>query len=307
MAKSPLHSAVPPRPLSHLSKTANPQASEVADREALRMAMAAGLSGLGLGAFLRSMKAVGQTMRVPVSPSATGSMFNPTMVELRPTSRRRPLNWVQPAATPKRAKADALSTGADWLYDNVLKPTGIPQAVNNAVPTTNPLSKPWLAPAVLGSALAGGTASWKAVDWLADRHRKMQRDSDLTAAEKEYMDALQSLHGTKMAGVDEVYVQFTKQAQSTGPSAAAPAPAPSLDPIGGAASTWQNARNILGLGSNALTLAFMGSALPAGLLAYKYVRDSSDTKALQEALAARQRDMQTRRPAPLMFSTAPAA
>lgn len=89
-----------------------------------------------------------------------------------------------------------------------------------------------------------------------------------------------------------------KDAEAPAAPSAPAAPAAKMDPLRPFASQWQNYKNLGGGALNSwLGLATL-AAVPTGALAYRYVRDSSDTKALQEALAVRQRTMQQRLPSP---------
>jgi hypothetical protein len=300
---------LPLQPLS-LPKVAD-LATETADREALRNILTGGLGAFGVGAMLRGLKAVPEVV-APQPLTSAGVTDGPTILTINrePQKRQRPLSWIQPAATSygKRAEltpAPASPTqpgmiegAANALYDNVLKPAGLP---NFDVPggTTNPISKPWHLPGLVGGMALGGAGGWKLVDWLADKHRHNTQDAELRDAENEYMTAIQGLHAPKTAALDEARQALHKTADpQTGLQGV-------LDAFRLLPRNLQDAANGVGRATSGLGGLAAMTAIPSGLMAYKYVRDSSDSRALQEALAARQRLVQMRSPSPPQIALEP--
>lgn len=252
---------------------------ELATREAIRKILGAGLGAAGLGMLARG----GQEMvnhylnPRPIVSSAQG----PTVVEMTTLpNRKKPLNWIVPGGTNLRFKQanDPVGTAANAVYDYGVKPLGLEPMMNFG---TSVASKPWLGAGVVGATGAGALGGWKLVDWLSKRRRESDLNRELGTAEREYVDAIKALRGTKIAEATQEAIE--KQANG-------PAPAPS--------GSWsQGLKNFAGGAGNLWGGTAALAALVAGPTAYNFVRNNTDRRALQEAIYLRNQQQQARSPA----------
>jgi len=233
----------------------------------------------GLGALARVGKEVPSLLGGPPQPTTRTGAALPVEVPvpMDPEEQRR-----QEMLAASKMAESTLGRVATGLYDNALKP-----ALQMADPlgTTNPAAKWWQGPAMIGGGLAAGAGGWKLVDWLADKHRAGIADEDLNAAKQEYEQAIQGLH-PKVACLNEAREIIRKTAEG------------GMDAL--VTYPWaRNAlKNVAGAGAGSLATIAAVTGVPTGILAYQYARNTSDSKALQEALLARRRAQQLRNPAP---------
>lgn len=71
---------------------------------------------------------------------------------------------------------------------------------------SSPENSPFFIPAAVGVGAVGVGGGWKLTDWLLQKRRKSQMQTELDDARREYQDAL--LSGQKQAGADELDAAF---------------------------------------------------------------------------------------------------
>ena len=88
---------------------------------------------------------------------------------------------------------------------------------------TTPQGVPWLMPGVMLGGAAAGATGWKLVDYLLDKRRKAEMDTDVDKARGEFQQALLSAYpgqktaaaGTLGAELDALYDDFEKTAAAS--------------------------------------------------------------------------------------------
>ena len=138
--------------------------------------------------------------------------------------------------------------------------------------------KPWAYP-LGGAALAGGLyGGWKLTDYLLDKTKNMEQESELEAARKDYEDALAGRR--KMASAE-------------------PRPLDALADLYEKRAGWWNEGLGLGL------LGTGGIAGLSGLGAYNWTRSIAEDKAVEEAVRRRQAQIAEQSPSPIMAIPTP--
>jgi hypothetical protein len=189
------------------------------------------------------------------------------------------------AQQDKEAGFAKLAEGAlDWLSRPVASAGGLLRQPGQAA---NPLQNatggwgessawrmPWAVPAgalALGGGLYGG---WKLTDYLLDKTRSAEQESELEAARKDYENALAGRRKLAAAGavsspLDELADRYEKRA------------------------LWNELAGPALLGTGAL-------ALGSGIGAYNWTRSLAEDKAVEEAVRQRQAQIAEQSPSPVM-------
>ena len=267
--------------------------SQLADIAALKNVLGAGVGMFGLGALTRVGKEIPTLLGNPPSPTTMTGAPLPVEVPIPMDPEEQRRHEAAGLGGPlglKMAANGMLGQAATSLYDNALKPA---LELADPLKATNTAGKWWQNPAMIGGGLAAGAGGWKLVDWLADKHRDSLGDADLLDAKREYESAVQGLH-PKAACLDAARDAMQKQAGGMDPVLQSPF-APNV------------MKNVGGMGLQSLATLATVTGIPTGILAYQYAKNTSDSKALQEALLARRRTQQMRNPAPPHLVLQPAA
>ena len=143
----------------------------------------------------------------------------------------------------------------------------------------NLMQKPW-AWAPTGAALGGGLyGGWKLTDYLLDKTKNMEQESELEAARKDYEDALASRRKIASAGATS-------------------------SPLEILADRYEK-RALLneGLGLGLLGLGAIG--LGSGVGAYNWTRSLAEDRAVEEAVKRRQAQIAEQAPSPVMAIPTP--
>lgn len=147
-------------------------------------------------------------------------------------------------------------------------------AMGDRATTANDI--PWRIPAVLGLGSVGAMAGWHGMDKVLDTTRTAEKESEVEAAKREYMEALRG--ASKQAGaedpLDKLYTSLEKQ---------------------GGLGTLAGAYLATALGTGGLT----------GLATYNYAREHSKEKILEKARKVRQAQLMQRGALPMAIKITP--
>jgi hypothetical protein len=249
-------------------------------RKILQLALLGGAAGVGL----RTARGTGDFLRrnaapPPKVPLRRSIVPIPIPVEDRPRSKKgslappaefgkEPLRWAAEHAS--NALGLMKAPGEEW---------GTPHNLISGWGARHAKDMPWsyvAAPAMVGGSLYGG---YKLTDWLLDKTKKKEQESELAKARADYEQALLGQYGTKTAGVNPLEALATayveKKAGIVGPA----------------------------LGMALLGLGTVG--LGAGMASYNWANDRSRHKALTEAIRRRQEALFAQAPSPIMAVPVP--
>lgn len=270
--------------------------SNVFQAEAMRKILGAALFAGSVGVGARTLQGLGDFASrnfgdPPKVPLRQSTIPIPVPVNLNPPPPRRRAVKRADAAPPLPPPAEFGKQPLTWAAQHLTNALGTmrapgdnPGLLNRAVSgfgARSPGDMPWAYPvgaAAIGAGLYGG---YKLTDWLLDKTRRREVDSELEAAKRDYQAAMMGQYqeeGQKAAGadpIDELYEESTEKRAILGPA--------------------------IGLG-----LLGMGTVgLASGMGAYNWARSRSKTKALEEAIRRRQEALFAQAPRPIMAVPVP--
>lgn len=243
---------------------------------------AGGRTAQGLGNFLG--RNLGGPPKTPLRQSTI-----PIPVPVDPD--RKPA----PPRRPKFAALDPPASFAEkplgWAAQHMANAVGTMKAPGEAMSSAgklltgwgakSPKDMPWAYPAGAAAVGAGLYGGYKLTDWLLDKARRNEVDSELEQARREYQEAMMGQYGQKAASpdpVDELYDVAEKRAF-----------------LGGVVGP------AVGLGLLGMGTVGLGS----GVAAYNWGRKQSKSKALEEAIRRRQEALFAQAPRPIMALPVP--
>jgi hypothetical protein len=257
----------------------------VAQAEAMRKILHAALFAGALGVGGRTLQGVGDFFGrnlgdPPKVPLRQSTIPVPVPIDLnsRPRSRTKRADVLAP---PAEFHKEPLTWTAQHLANRLgtMRAPGTPESTTHRLLSgwgaQSPADMPWVYPAGAAAVGAGLYGGYKLTDWLLDKTRKREIDSELEQARKEYQEAMLGQYaGQKTAAVDPIDQLFEKQA-------------------------------ILGkaLGLGLLGMGAVG--LASGLGSYSWARKHSRSKALEEAIRRRQEALFAQAPRPIMAIPVP--
>jgi len=257
--------------------------------EVLRQLLAAGALAGAVGAGARAVKGIHHFLQRNLNPPR--ELFRPAPMPLPDEEEKAAAvrRLVQTAAACSRALAkqadeDALSGTAKSIGHALPGFFQQPGNPAGALPSTfwghgneTFSGKPWAWPVGVGLVGGGLYGGWKLVDYLADKLRGHEQESELEDARSRYQKALLG-HGNKEAAAQDELTDTLDEL-----SKCANMFSGSLAPIFGL--------GLLGLGTT------MGLS---GLGAYKLFSDTSQAKAVEDALKRRRAELYANYPMPLI-------
>jgi hypothetical protein len=263
------------------------QADDV--RKILGAALFAGAVGAGgrtlqgLHHFLR--RNLAPPPKIPLRQSVI-----PVPVAVDKEAAARPLHAVGlrlAAALEKSALEPPARFGSEpgrWTAEHVAHLAGLmrPQGANwgsarnfmTGWGAANMGDKPWVIPAAAAAVGGGLYGGYKLTDWLLDKTRRREQDSELEAAKRRYEAALMG--------------RFDKEA------------AAGSDPLDELAASCMEKDAALGTLAGLALLGMGTIGLGSGLASYNWARSRSRTKALEEAIRRRQEALFAQSPRPIM-------
>ena len=315
----------------------NAQLTDMANKEGLRRVLAMLVGGASVGMLGRGIVGLGQAAQHRTLPAVNPQDAIYASLNEDDVDKNHPGSWMQlpgpqvktkgarpslfkaageplaptapPVPIPEAPKpSNPLQWTADKLYDNVIKPSGLNNLMDLPLTgnTTNPNAKYWQNAGMLGAGVLGVGGGWKLMDWLHDKQQENEDDSDVRAAEQEYMDTIKQLHSkaAMLKGASERIKQAEVDVANPA-GAASPTPAqpdlkiPSLSFTSGDPQDFRN--TYPGQAANMWGLTAMLAGIPSAAAIYHYMRNSSQNKAVQEALFHRQRLLQKQQPSAVQF------
>jgi hypothetical protein len=176
-----------------------------------------------------------------------------------------------------------------WTAEHIAHLTGLmrPQGADwgparNFVTGWNATSmgdKPWVIPAAAAAVGGGLSGGYKLTDWLLDKTRRREQDSELAEAKRRYEAALMG--------------RFDKEA------------AAGADPLDELAASCAEKDAALGTLAGLALLGMGTIGLGSGLASYNWARSRSRTKTLEEAIRRRQEALFAQSPRPIMAVPVP--
>jgi len=195
------------------------------------------------------------------------------------------LDQITPDADQEKLASGGLDATQNWLAEK-LAPM-LPKSLGS---TTKPLMNALGMP--MGVMAAGGSAygGYKLTDWILNKEKERNQESQLGAAETDYQNALaeqyQAAMQAKQAGDDlgidslvDVHTDRQKQAEG---------------------GILQSANDAWGATSGVITTGMLLSALGSGALTYNHVRGKNKQDVLAKALKRRQMQRARYSPPPIL-------
>jgi hypothetical protein len=263
-------------------------------RSIINAALLAGAVGIG-GRTLQGLgNFAGRNLgQAPKTPLRQSTIPVPVPVDLSPPSPRRgrPRFKAAEALPALPPPAEIHKQPLTWLAQNAANALGtmkgpgehmsLPGKALSGWGSRSIADKPWAYPvgaAAIGAGLVGG---YKLTDWLLDRARKNEVDSELAEARKQYEAAMMGQYGQKAASVDPV------------------------DPVDALYDATEKSAGVVGpaLGMGLLGMGAIG--LGSGMASYNWARGRSRTRALEEAIRRRQEALFAQAPRPIMATPVP--
>jgi hypothetical protein len=259
--------------------------------EALNNILAWGGGALALGAGARGLSGLGSFLNRNLgggvqTPQRQSFVRIPVPVKVKTREERDAMlaaaQEQEKEAGFAKLAASATQTMADWM-GLLRRPNEIPGALHNAFAGWNQadmLNKPWVLPtgaAAIGGGLYGG---WKLTDYLLDKTKDVEQESELEEARKDYENALAGRR--KVAAAN-----------------AAPKALDALADLYEKRGGWWDQLKGTGL------LLGGGIALGSGLGAYNWTRSLAEDKAVEEAVKRRQSQITEQAPSPVMAIPTP--
>jgi hypothetical protein len=252
--------------------------------DALRTIIGLGLGATALGAGSRAMSGVGNFLGRNLGGPARTPMRQSFVRIPVPVAVRTPAERDAMLAATEEKEAEFAKLAfdmrhvADWM--GLLRRPG--QVANTAQNwlggwgAKSPLDMPWAIPAGVAAVGAGGYGGWKLTDYLLDKTRTAEQESELEEARKGYESALAGRRklasaDPKPSSLDVLASLYEKQAEG-----------------------WYGP-----LMGGALTLGG-GLMLGAGLGGYHWARSTAEDKAVEEAVKRRQAQIAEQAPSPIM-------
>jgi hypothetical protein len=265
--------------------------SNQAQLDQLKNILTMGGTALAGGAALRGLSGLGQFLGrslggAPATPQRQSFVRIPVPVRVRSKAERDAMLQAAQADIAKEAGFEKLAQGAfDWAAKHLgnaaglfLKPGEQPGWLKNTITGWGQqATPPWAVPAGLAAGLGGLYGGWKLTDYLLDKTRTAEQESEVDAARKEYEAALAGRR--KIASADP-------------------------DPLDALADRFEKQglwNELLGGGLALGGLAALGS----GLGTYRWMRSLSEDKAIEEAVKRRQAQIAEQSPSPIMAVPTP--
>jgi hypothetical protein len=255
--------------------------------DALKNILGIGTGALALGAGARGLSGLGSFFGRnvgggPRTPQRQSFVRIPVPVAVRSRAERDELL----AATEQDKEAglaklaeDALTTVAN-MGGLLRQPGQKPGLLHETFGGWNEpgmLQKPWTYLPAAAAAAGGLYGGWKLTDYLLDKTKNVEQESELEAARKDYEEALagrRKLASAESGPLDELAALYEKRA-------------------------------LLNEGLGLATLGLGGIAALSGLGTYNWTRSIAEDKAVEEAVKRRQAQIAEQSPSPIMAIPTP--
>jgi hypothetical protein len=243
-------------------------------RKILNAALFAGAVGVGARTLRGAGNFLGRNFGAgPHVPAQQSMVPIPVPVQLGPQRRRS--KYAAATADPLK---EPLTWASQHLSRGLMKVPGRPSSAVGDLfsgwDASAPVDKPWAWPVgalAIGGGLYGG---YKLTDWLLDKARRREVDSELETARKNYQQAMMGQYEQKSAAVDPVDALYDL-------------------PDG-------EKRALVGSLLGAALLGMGALAGGSGIAAYNWGRGHSRTKTLEEAIRRRQEALFAQAPRPII-------
>jgi hypothetical protein len=255
--------------------------------EALKSVLGLGGTALAVGAGARGLAGLGSFLGrelggEPKTPQRQSFVRIPVPVRVRSRAERDALLAASREEIDKEAGFAKLAQDSLTSFSDALGMLRRPGEVGNMIQNTiggwgkgNKWDMPWVYPAGAAALTGGLYGGWKLTDYLLDKTRSAEQESEVAQARKEYEAALAGRRKVAAAGpLDELAGRWEKRGWVN--------PA-----IGG----------LLALGG--------ATALASGVGAYRWTRGLAEDKAIEEAVKRRQAQIAEQSPSPIMAIPTP--
>jgi hypothetical protein len=254
-------------------------------RRVLQLALFSGTAGVGARALQGIGDFVGRAAGRDPKPAARPlALPIPVPVTL---PRRRKSAQAADEPGPLGRLARYITTQVPWMHQ-----PGTLSGWQNP----NMADKSWVYPAGAAAAAGGLYGGYKLTDFILDRTKKREQESELERARRDYQEALMGQYPPKAASAGDALDALYEASREKRANLVTRTLAGLPETVAGELPPWLVGTALTGMGT---------LAVGSGLASYNWARDHSQTKALEEAIRRRQEQLAAQSPPSLMAVPVP--